>query len=136
MAASSTASGSKRIRSTTAFVVETLVLLAVLAASMAVFTQMFSRAAENANQSARVCQAVNVAKDAAEEFSCDPAAVAAGEKVGAGVAASGRDGYEVACDVTEESTETGTMYRAHIEVSDSEGVAYKLDTARYVSGVE
>ena len=77
---------SRRIRSTTAFVVETLILLIVLAASIGIFTQLFSRAAAASDQSARLCQAVNVAEDAAEELSADPAGVAAGIKVGDGVA--------------------------------------------------
>lgn len=127
---------SRRIRSTTAFVVETLVLLVVLAASIGVFTQLFSRATAAADQSTRLCQAVNVAEDAAEEFSADPARVAAGEKVGDGVAIKGRHGYKVSCKISQDKRSAGTLWRARITVSDSQGKLYSLDTSRYVSEVK
>ncbi len=136
MAATSPTNDTKRMRSTTAFIVETLALLAVLVISMAVFTQLFSRAASTANESARLCQAVNVAEDVAEEFSANPTAVAAGKKVGNGVAIDGSNGFTVSCDVDTETRGAGTLYQAHIEVSDQEGVAYELNTSRYVSEVE
>lgn len=136
MASASPASDSKRMRSTTAFIVETLVLLVALVLSMAVFTQLFSRASSTANESARLCRAVTVAEDAAEEFSADPAAIAAGKKVGAGVAQEGEDGFEVSCEVTEDKRDTGSVYRAHIAVADDDGTVYELDTSRYVSEVE
>lgn len=136
MASASSQNDSRRIRSTTAFVVETLTLLVVLVVSMAVFTQMFSRATASADQSTRICHAVNVAEDAAEEFSADPVAVAAGNKVGSGVAKNGRDGFKVACNVSEDATAAGTLYTAHIKVSDRDGKAYELTTTRYVSGVK
>lgn len=126
---------SRRIRSTTAFVVETLVLLVVLAASIGIFTQLFSRATAAADQSTRLCQAVNVAEDAAEEVAADPARVAAGEKVGDGVAIKGRHGYKVSCKISQDKRSAGTLWRAHITVSDSQGKLYSLDTSRYVSEV-
>lgn len=124
---------SNRMRSTTAFIIEALALLLVLIVSMAVFTQLFARSTAAADQSARICKAVNVAEDAAEEFSSDPAAVAAGKAVGAGVAKSGRDGFTVSCDVKQDATEAGVLWKAHIKVSDDEGTAFELDTSRYVS---
>ncbi len=136
MANASSADSSRRIRSTTAFVVETLVLLVVLVASMAVFTQLLSRATSTADQSERLCRAVSVAESAAEEFSADPVAVEAGKSVGAGVATKGRDGFDVTCKVSEDERGSGTLYRAHIVVSDENGTVYELDTSRYVSGVE
>ena len=132
----SSAETSHRIRSTTAFVVETLVLLGVLIASIGVFTQLLARSTSTADQSERLCQAVGVAEDAAEEFTAAPAAVEAGETVGKGVAAKGRDGFSVRCKVSETERGAGTFYSAHIVVSDSEGTVYKLDTSRYVSEVE
>lgn len=127
---------SRRIRSTTAFVVETLILLIVLAASIGIFTQLFSRAAAASDQSARLCQAVNVAEDAAEEFSADPAGVAAGNKVGDGVVVKGRNGYKVSCKTTQDKRSAGTLWHAHITVSDSQGKVYSLNTSRYVSEVK
>ena len=123
----------RRMRSTTAFIIEALALLLVLIVSMAVFTQLFARSTAAADQSARICKAVNVAEDVAEEFSADPAAVAAGKTVGAGVAKDGRDGFDVSCDVNQDATGAGTLWKAHIKVSDDEGTAFELDTSRYVS---
>ena len=122
--------------SSISFVVEALVLLVFLAASMAIFTQLFAGSSTLASESERLSTAVMVAKDAAEEFESEPAAVASGQPVGLTVIANGKDGFDVACDVTTEAEGAGTMYTAHITVSDSQGTAYELDASRYVSGVE
>ena len=117
----------------TAFLVEALVLMAVLIASMAVFTLLFTHSAVAAHQ----------AKDqnAAEEFSSNPAAVAAGKTVGQGVAAGDvsavddSDGLTVSCNVDSDVQGRGTLYTAHITVSDDSGEVYALDVSRYESGV-
>ena len=89
----------------TAFLIEALVLMAVLIASMAVFTQLFTHSAVAAHQAEELTRATLLAQNAAEEFSSDPAAVAAGKTVGQGVAAGnvsavdGSDGLAVSCDV-------------------------------------
>lgn len=126
---------SRHIKSTTAFVVETLILLVALVSSTGVLTQLFSRSIAASQQSERLCQAVNVAESAAEEFAADPAGVAAGKKVGRGVALKGRDGYRVSCETAQVERSAGTLWRAHITVSDSQGKVYSLDTSRYVSEV-
>lgn len=124
---------SGRMRSTTAYIIEALALLAVLVASMAVFTQLFAASTETANESSRLCRAVSVAENAAEEFSADPSAVAGGESTGLGTANGTSDGFTVRTKVTQDKQEAGTLWHAHITVSDDAGVAYKLDTQRYVS---
>lgn len=126
---------SRHIKSTTAFVVETLILLVALVSSMGVLTQLFSRSIAASQQSERLCQAVDVAENAAEEFAADPAGVAAGKKVGRGVALKGRDGYKVSCETAQAKRNAGTLWRAHITVSDSQGKVYSLDTSRYASEV-
>lgn len=126
---------SRHIKSTTAFVVETLILLVALVSSMGILTQLFSRSIAASQQSERLCQAVNVAENAAEEFAADPAGVAAGKKVGRGVALKGRDGYRVSCETAQVKRSAGTLWRAHITVSDSQDKVYSLDTSRYVSEV-
>lgn len=126
---------SRHIKSTTAFVVETLILLVALVSSTGVLTQLFSRSIAASQQSERLCQAVNVAENAAEEFAADPAGVAAGKKVGRGVALKGRDGYRVSCETAQVERSAGTLWRVHITVSDSQGKVYSLDTSRYVSEV-
>lgn len=119
----------------TAFMIEALVLLAALIACMAVLTQLFTHALATSQDGERTAQAIAVAQCAAEEFSADPAAVYAGKPVGEGVAATGRDGFDVACDVERTTQEAGTMYAARITVSDGAGEAYELEAKRYVSGV-
>lgn len=119
----------------TAFMVEALVLLAVLVACMAVFTQLFAYALTTAQESERTSSTVIAAQNAAEEFSADPESVYASKPVGEGVAENGADGQYVSCDVTKTAQAAGTMYAAHITVSDNAGVAYELDATRYVSGV-
>ena len=118
----------------TAFLIEALVLMAVLIASMAVFTQLFTHSAVAAHQAEELT-------NAAEEFSSDPAAVAAGKTVGQGVAAGnvsavdGSDGLTVSCDVDSDAQGRGALYTARITVSDDSGEVYALDASRYESRV-
>lgn len=120
----------------TAFMVEALVLLFFLVASLAVFTQLFAYSANGAKEAQRITQATELAQNAAEEFSANPQAVAAGQTVGLGAAqGEGADGFTVSCDVSNEAQGHGTYYTAHITVTDSEGEAYALDASRYVEGV-
>lgn len=134
-----------------AFVVESLLLLAALIAAMAVFTQLFAGSLTQANQSKREVNAIMVAQNTAERFCADP--LSAGAKQGAdgtgvGVSSDGEtsssttntvtqqdEGFTVMCSVTTDTREAGTMYEAHITVSDESGVAYELDSSHYVSEV-
>ena len=118
----------------TAFMIEALVLLFVLVASLAVFTSLFAYAANSSQQAKRISSASVVAQNAAEEFSADPAAVNDGQSLGTG-AAQGADAFEVSCKVSAQGQGNGTLYSAHITVSDAQGEAYALDTVRYVEGV-
>lgn len=126
---------SRHIKSTTAFVVETLILLVALVSSMGVLTQLFSQSIAVSQQSERLCQAVGVAENAAEEFAADPTGVSAGKKVGRGVALTGCDGYKVSCETAQIERSAGTLWCARITVSDNQGKVYPLDTSRYVSEV-
>lgn len=120
----------------TAFMVEALVLLFFLVASLAVFTQLFAYSANGAKEAQRITQATELVQNAAEEFSANPQAVAAGQTVGLGAAQSeGADSFTVSCDVSDEAQGHGTYYTAHITVTDSEGEAYALDASRYMEGV-
>ena len=115
----------------TAFLIEALVLMAVLIASMAVFTQLFTHSAVAAHQAENLTRATLLAQNAAEEFSSDPAAVAAGNVS----AVDGSDGLTVSCDVDSDAQGRGVLYTAHITVSDDSGEVYALDASRYESGV-
>ncbi len=119
----------------TAFMIEALVLLFVLVASLAVFTSLFAYSANSAQQAQRIADATALAQNSAEGFSANPAAVESGK--GTGMAATqGANGYAVSCEVAAEPQATGTFYTAHITVSDSQGEACALDVARYVEGGE
>lgn len=138
-----------------AFVIEALVLLAALVASMAVFTSLFSKSIVLSGNATKLTRAVQLAESAADEFSSDPAAVAAGQAVGEGIAAGNADeadGLRVAVDVSDEKTGAGTLYTARVRVLDASATGgatvpdeanvadasdgseiYALDVARYVS---
>ena len=122
--------------SSTSFLVEALILLVVLIASMAVFTTLFVHAASGANDAARLSSATAIAQNVAEEFSSNPQAVAAGKKVGEGVAKSGDGDFDVTCKVSSENEGAGVLYTAAITVSDDAGEVYSLTASRYVSRVE
>ena len=121
--------------SSTSFLVEALILLVVLIASMAVFTTLFVHASSGANDAARLSSATAIAQNAAEEFSSNPQAVAAGKKVGEGMAKAGSSDFDVTCKVSSENEGAGVLYTATITVSDDAGEVYSLSTSRYVSGV-
>lgn len=131
-----TATGERPSWSSTSFLVEALILLVVLIASMAVFITLFAHAASGANDAARLSSATAIAQNAAEEFSSNPQAVAAGKKVGEGVAKSDGGDFDVTCKVSSEEEGAGVLYTATITVSDDAGEVYSLDTSRYVSGVK
>ncbi len=118
----------------TAFMVEAIVLLFFLIASMAVFTQLFGLATTTSAEAARLANASTLAQNAAEEFSADPTSVAKGKKVGLGTAAGTSNKFKVTCDVSKKKKSSGTLYSAHIVVSDDNGEAYTLDASRFVEG--
>ena len=66
----------------------------------------------------------------------------AGKTVGQGVAAGDvsavddSDGLTVSCNVDSDVQGRGTLYTAHITVSDDSGEVYALDASRYESGVK
>ncbi len=131
-----------------AFVVEALTLLFAIAVSMAVFTSLYAKAGKMAARSENLTTAIQMAQSAAEEFSNDPAAVAAGTSVGLGYAAGEKDTDELAvtCTVDAQATDAGTLYRAHIavvetgdggdEAASAPAELFSLDASRYVSGVK
>lgn len=118
----------------TAFLVESMVLLFFLVATLAVFTQVFAASVTNSSNASRLSAATEVAQNVAEEFSANPKAVLDGQAVGAGVAANGTSEFNVECDVSQQSHESGTLYTAHIRVADAQGVAYELDATSFQQG--
>lgn len=141
----------------TAFVVEALVLLVAIVTSIAVFTSLFAKASIMSRKAEALTQAVRLAQNTAEEFSSDPEAAASGKAVvGSEGAASGN--YSVSVQVDTQKCGGGTLYTAHIAVSEAavgdasagsdasesansgsdarDGAElYSLDVSRYVSEV-
>lgn len=126
------ASNASSSRESAAFLVESMLLLAFLAISMAVFVQVFGLSVERAYKGEDLSRAVAVASSSAERFAADPSG-AEGESL--------VDGMRVVCDVQEEPSAQGTIYHATIRVYDTESAngsvepVYTLSTARYVGGV-
>lgn len=118
----------------TAFMVEAIVLLFFLIAAMAVFTQLFGLATTTSTEAARLANATTLAQNAAEEFSSNPASVAKGKQLGLGAAAGSSDKFKLTCDVDKKKQGTGILYSAHIVVSDDGGEVYSLDASRFVEG--
>lgn len=131
----------------TALLVEALVLLAFLVASLALFMQVFAQARGMGADGSELAQAVAMASNLAEEFAADPATepeplerdgLTASCEV-ATVAAGGADGQtnSGADDATSggSSGAAGTLYRATILVTDGDGdEVYRLVTERYANG--
>ena len=130
-----------------AFLVESLVLLAILVASLAVLMGLFVNARVESTQGERLTQAVQLAQNAAEEFAADP------------LAAHGQtfefDGLEATVQVESEAplstsaasaastASAGVLLHATVVVRDAGGSGayaageevYRLETATYVPGM-
>lgn len=119
-----------------AYLIEALFLLTILATAIAVFMSLFSLAVRRGNESVALDDATHLATNVAERFSADPTGVP--EELH-------EEGYMVSCEVVPEQTAAGTLYRATISVwyddandgqldSGAEPI-YALEASRYVSGV-
>ncbi len=119
-----------------AFLVEALVLLVFLVASLSILVALFVQARTEADEGERLSQAVQLAQNAAEEFAADP--------VGSQGLAIEDGGLVATVQVGEEAHESGSLLNATVTVVDEEGGGsieageeiYRLDTARYVPGFE
>ncbi|MDO4399665.1 MAG: hypothetical protein Q4D27_01805 [Coriobacteriia bacterium] len=111
-----------------AFIVESLLLLVFLIGSLAVFTQMFAAAAEQAAQSSTLSAAVAAAGSTAERFAADPESIEAESYEG---------DLRVVSDVTHEVRAGGTLYHVAISVYDANEAqpVYTVTTSRYESEV-
>ena len=129
-----------------AFIVESLVLLVFLMASLAVLMQVMGNAHERGIEADKLSNAIILASNDAETFAADPTtgdrtaqfSLVDGERVeltGAEGAASA-ERYEVERTVQQHAEKAGTLYEAHIEVSSGGNAVYEVNTSRYVSGEE
>ena len=118
-------------RSTTwhgmAFVIESLVLLVFLTASLAVFSLLLSTSHTTGSSTRELTTAVLAAENVAEQFSASPSSVHEETTIGDNV---------VKTTVTPQSMDGGTLYNATIVVYQQGGEIYRLTTARYVSEVK
>ena len=118
-----------------AVLVESMLLLVFLIASLAVFTQMFATSVGRADESAKLTAAVAAASETAEQFAANPMRVAGERTV---------DDLLVVCDVQGEQRQSGTLYHADIAVYAPSGQAaasadgepvYKVSTSHFESEV-
>lgn len=118
-------------RSGIAFIIEMLVLLALVAGCLSVLIEAFAYAHQQGEENNNTVKAVHLATNAAERFSADPNSVPEVEIV---------DDLAVYTTISSEPQVTGTLYKATIEVygvDDRDARAgshpfYGLETARYV----
>lgn len=109
-----------------AFLVEVLALVLLLAASLAVLVQVFSSSQITARQSVQAERAVSLASQEAEAFAADPTSLPQDQT---------QEGLTATCQITPKATAAGTLYDAHITVTDEAGnQVYELTSSRYVSG--
>ena len=111
------------------FLVEAMLLLFFVMASMAVVTAMFAESVERSEQGTALTDAVALATSAAERFTADPASLEA-ELAEGGLVAS--------CAVEEQERAGGTMYIATIDVrregEREKAALYSLRVSKYESG--
>ena len=126
-----------------AFIVEALVLLVFLIASLAVIMQVIAGAHERSIEADRLSNAIILASNDAEAFAADPTS---GNTGGEYVLVDGqlvqpegpidvldKSVYDLTRIVEAQSQPGGTLYTAHIYVSCGGEATYQIDTARYVS---
>jgi len=122
----------------TAFLVEALLLLVFLAASLAVFAQLFAAAAGKTAESDQLARAVAAADNVAEQFAANPHAVSTVNEI---------DDLVVVCDVADEPRDGGVLHKATITVYERSAAeatgsvstgdsVFSVSTARYESEVE
>lgn len=116
--------------SSIAFIVESILLLVFLVASLAVLTQVFTASLTRSIEGRTLDAATIAATSAAERFAADPTTVEESTTVG---------DLQVTCQVTEQKRAQGTLFEAQIDVRDNsmEGagaIVYSITTSRYESG--
>lgn len=116
-----------------AFIVESILLLLFLVASLAVLTSVFTSSLNRSVESRTLDAATIAASSVAEHFAADPLAVAGETDLG---------DLNVACTVSLEDRADGILYKAHIDVFDTSAggdepaLVYSLDTLKYQAGGE
>lgn len=106
------------------YVVEALLLFICIMMVIAVVMSLFAFASQKGAHASRTEDAVAMASNIAELFYADPSSL--------------QDTYiegelEATCSMALSMDSAGTLYKADISVSDSEGWLYSLEAARYVS---
>lgn len=120
--------------SSVAFIVESVLLLVFLVASLAVLTNLFSKSLTQSIENRTLDASTIAATSIAEHFAADPTDVQEETVLG---------DLRIVCTVTDEKRTGGTMYHAQIDVYDTnstgaesetdEDPVYSLTTSRYVS---
>ncbi len=115
--------------SSASFIVESILLLLFLVASLAVLTQVFSASLTRSVESRTLDAASIAATSIAEHFAADPTSVEEKTQLG---------DLLIKCEVTEENRPGGIMYHAKINVYDLSGynddAVYSVETSSYQSG--
>lgn len=117
--------------SSVAFIVESIMLMMFLAASLAILTQVFSSSLNHSIESRSRDAATIAAASIAEHFAADPSDIQERTRLG---------DLLITCDVTDEHRTAGIMHHAVITVYDMSSSnintpVYTLKTSRYESEV-
>ena len=110
-----------------AFVIESLVLLVFLTASLAVFSVLLGTSHTTGASTRGLTTAVLAADNVAEQFAAAPSSVSAETIDGDNV---------VKTTITPQKMDGGTLYNATIGVYQNDAELYRMTTARYVSEVK
>lgn len=113
-----------------AFIVESILLLVFLIASLAILIQVFVASLNKSVESRTLDAATIAASSIAEHFAANPSDVQNETLLG---------DLRIVCSVQDEPRSSGTLYRAHIDVFDisasgGDAPIYSLDTAHYQRG--
>lgn len=118
--------------SSVAFIVESILLLVFLVASLAILTQVFAASLTRSVESRTLDAASIAATSIAEHFAADPTDVEENIRLG---------DLLVKCAVVDERRANGTMYYATISVYDmsangSGEAVYTIETSKYEKGAQ
>lgn len=112
-----------KVRST--FMVEALLLLACVIILLAVTIALFAFASATSTKAQRMQESADIAQNVAEQFAANPAEMPEVQSAG---------DYTVRCDISEEETESGSLYNARVIVMHEADEMCSLDVSKYVPG--
>jgi len=124
-----------------AFILEAMVLIAVIIASSVILMQLFSESKSYGERAHAISYAVILATNEAERFAADPYLPSTKhyelvDDALVPVQSPTQNGFTVVREIRREHMVGGVLFRAHITVEKEEKVLYILSLAHYVTAEE